>query len=90
MRLAAASVASARSVPAISMARPLNAALPATITSRADRTLTAVTTGCQPSSALTITISTIWPASTVSTVTAFAPIRPLRDRGVAPRRLSTP
>ncbi len=89
-RFAAARVASARSVPAISRASPLNAAVPATISSTDHTAPAAPPCGFQPSASPTTTIRTDCSTSTASTVSVFAAIRPLRASGVAPSRFSTP
>ena len=85
--MAAASVASARSVPAISRPSALNAAVPAR-----SRTTTAAhePRGSQPSSWATTTSSTTCIASIVSTASPLAASSAPRGSGEAPSRLSAP
>ena len=90
MRLAAARVASARSVPASRSAKPLNAAVPSSTSSGTTTMAAGLASGDQPSARATSRMMTAWSSSTPMTVAVLAAIRPGRDRGVAPSRLSTP
>ena len=89
-RFAAASVASARRVPAISSASPLKAAVPASSSSGTQSAAAGLASGLQPSSAPIASTMATCATSTTSTVTVLAAISPRRDSGVAPSRLSTP
>ena len=83
-------MASARSVPAISRARPLNAAVPSRMSSGATTIAAGLASGRQPMARATSRISAPCSSSTAITVAVLAAISPARDSGVAPSRLSTP
>ncbi len=85
--MAAASVASALSVPAISSPRPEKAAVPSASSATTAR---APPCGSQPSiSAITVSRTT-WSTSVTSTDSVLAVISPQRGSGEAASRFSTP
>lgn len=85
--MAAASVASARRVPAISRPSPENAAVPSRTRAAAD---SGFPCGDQPSAKAIAVSSAIWSTSVASTDSVFAAISAHRGSGEAPSRLRTP
>ncbi len=85
--MAAARVASALSVPAISSPSPENAAVPRT---RSSSTASGFPCGDHPSAKAMTVSSTIWSTSVTSTDSVLAVISAQRGSGEAPSRLRTP
>ena len=85
--LAAASVISARRVPAISSPIPAN---PAVARTTSTRNVITSPRGCHPNRTAAIHRTTIWSSSTTKMAAPLASRRAGRPSGVVPRRLSTP
>ena len=88
--MAAASVASARSAPAISSPSAANAAVPSSTASTAPSSADGETTGSQPSSWPTSDSTTSCSTSTISSAQTLPSSSPERGSGDAPSRLRTP